>query len=94
MSGASIYATVKAVNLCGHFGESPAGNGAVLSIMVPDIPAAPITAISGTDVTITWAAPADGGSPIIGYTVFIRESDGFTFSASPYNLASGASVYA
>ena len=82
--------------------------------MVPDIPAAPITAISGTDVTITWAAPADGGSPIIGYTVFIRESDGFTFSAlasctgtavtciisstvlqaSPYNLASGASVYA
>ena len=46
-------------------------------ISAPSAPAAPVTAISGTtDVAITWAAPADGGSAITGYTVDIQQSDG------------------
>jgi hypothetical protein len=34
---------------------------------VPTAPAAPTTAISGTNVVINWVAPADGGSAITGY---------------------------
>lgn len=35
-----------------------------------------VTAISGTDVTITWSAPSDNGSSITGYTVKLGKSDG------------------
>jgi hypothetical protein len=34
-------------------------------------PMAPVTAISGTDVTIAWVALLDGGSAITGYIVEI-----------------------
>ena len=37
----------------------------------PIVPGAPVTAISGTDVKITWDAPANGGAAIIAYTVAI-----------------------
>ncbi len=61
-----------AINAIGSSPVSSTGNGAELP-REPNAPAAPITVISGTDVTINWAAPAyDGGSPIIGYTVLIR----------------------
>jgi hypothetical protein len=31
-------------------------------------------------VTIDWFAPDDGGSPITSYTIFIRHSDGVSYS--------------
>ena len=52
----------------------------------PSIPAAPVTSVnSNTSVTITWVAPADGGSSITGYSVAIRQSDGTTFSTESAN---------
>ena len=42
----------------------------------PDIPAAPTTAISGTDVIISWIAPFDGGSVITVYGVKIQRGSG------------------
>lgn len=33
-------------------------------------------------VLITWNAPYDGGSPILSYTISIRESDYFTYSTT------------
>jgi hypothetical protein len=75
-AGSSVYAKVQATNAMWSSIYSTDGNGAVLPL-APDPPGAPITVISGTNVVITWAAPAvDGGSPITGYTVLIRQSDG------------------
>ena len=39
--------------------------------LAPIAPAAPVTGISGTDVTVTWDAPANNGAAIIAYTVSI-----------------------
>lgn len=36
---------------------------------VPRAPAAPTAEVDGSTVTASWVAPADGGSPITGYTV-------------------------
>ena len=36
-------------------------------------------------MTITWKSPNDGGSPITGFTVSIRESDGVSFSVDEAN---------
>jgi hypothetical protein len=51
------------------------------------VPAAPTSAISGTDVTITWVAPTDGGSAITGYTVAIQQSDA-NFATAICNVVS------
>jgi hypothetical protein len=48
-------------------------------------PVAPLTTWNPDDVIITWNAPDDGGSPIIGYTVSIRESDDATFTVDSVN---------
>ena len=74
VAGSSVFAKVKATNSIGSSAYSLVGNGAVLT--APSAPAAPIIAISGTDVTITWPAPASGSTPITGYTVDIQQSDG------------------
>ena len=37
---------------------------------------APTTAVSGYDVLISWAAPTDGGLPITGYEVVIKNQAG------------------
>jgi hypothetical protein len=64
----------------------------------PAAPAAPtITAASGTELDVSWAAPATGGSPITGYTVTAThgdqvttaEVDGSTLSTRLAGLALG-----
>lgn len=44
------------------------------------MPSAPTTTVSGSNVVISWAAPNNNGSPIVGYVIQIRQSDGVTFS--------------
>jgi len=56
--------------------------GAIIAATTPGVPVAPTTSISGTNVVITWAAPAStGGSGIAltSYTVEVLSSDGQTF---------------
>jgi hypothetical protein len=44
----------------------------VLAAAVPSTPAAPTTAISGSNVVISWSQPLENGSAITSYTVTIR----------------------
>jgi hypothetical protein len=41
---------------------------------------APTTTFDRTTVTIDWVEPFNQGSDITGYQIFIRESDGITFT--------------
>ena len=58
----------------------PSAELQVLSAQVPDAPSAPITAINSDLVTITWTIPFDGSTPVTGYIIKIRQSDGITFT--------------
>jgi hypothetical protein len=90
-NGANVSAKVLATNAVGNSAYSSAGNGAVLpSAAAPSVPAAPETAVSGTDVTVTWNAPNNGGSAITGYTVAILQSDGTTYAPATCNVASNS----
>jgi hypothetical protein len=71
LGGQSVYAKVQATNIDGPSSLSAAGNGAVMPPTVPATPAAPTVTILGTNVEINWTAPADGGSAIISYSVWI-----------------------
>ncbi len=42
----------------------------------PDAPSAPSVALDGTDVTVAWEAPADGGAPVTGYVVTLTPTTG------------------
>ena len=46
-----------------------ASSGAFTYATVPSAPAAPTAAAGQESATITWVAPADGGSPITGYVI-------------------------
>lgn len=72
--GRSYRATVKAVNA---LGASPASDYTAyvpIATTLPGNPARPGIAAVGQAVTVTWAAPDDGGETITAYTV--RLSDG------------------
>ncbi|MDN4642121.1 fibronectin type III domain-containing protein [Agreia sp. PsM10] len=71
--------------------------------VVPTAPAAPTATADGTGVTVDWAAPADGGSAITGYTVELTSGSGVvtsqtvsgsTLTASFANLVRGESYTA
>lgn len=42
---------------------------------IPSKPDAPTTTFNRETVQIDWTAPFDGGSPILGYRIYILESD-------------------
>ena len=42
---------------------------------MPSTPAAPTTSVVGNKVVIDWSAPADNGTPILGYRLSVRRSD-------------------
>lgn len=46
----------------------------MLCAFVPTAPAAPTTLVIDDYVKIDWEIPYNGGSPILGYKIFIRES--------------------
>lgn len=47
----------------------------ILCAFVPSQPNMPSTTVVGDKVIFDWSAPADNGSPIIGYKIYIRASD-------------------
>ena len=55
----------------------------ILTAQVPAQPTVPTTVWSPDNVIVSWTAPDNGGSPIIGYTVTIRMSDLTTYSVEP-----------
>jgi hypothetical protein len=71
LGGQSVFAKVQATNIEGPSSLSAAGNGAVMPPTVPATPAPPTVSILGNNVKINWTAPADGGSAIISYSVWI-----------------------
>lgn len=72
--GASYSATVAAMNAGGFSPESEASASLTIPATAPDAPAAPTATATGTTTaSIAWAAPADGGSAITGYTVAVRQ---------------------
>ncbi|MEV4119810.1 fibronectin type III domain-containing protein [Micromonospora sp. NPDC049645] len=67
-AGASYAFRVAAVNAFGTGAESPA-SAAVVPYTLPGAPTN-TSATAGTNAaTVSWTAPANGGSPITGYTV-------------------------
>ena len=54
----------------------------VLAAQVPDQPLAPITAVtgSGLSVSVSWIAPYDGDSPLTQFKVLIRHADEVSYS--------------
>lgn len=53
-----------------YFGELPRDADAVAT--VPSAPDAPDASVSDTSVTVSWAEPADGGSPVTSYRVALN----------------------
>ena len=48
----------------------------ILAAQQPDVPSAPETLFLRTSVKVSWLAPYNGGSPITGYRVQLKQSDG------------------
>lgn len=69
--GASYTATVVAKNAGGSSAASAASVSVAIPAVVPAVPAAPTVAPAATSATVSWAAPADGGSPLTGYSVSV-----------------------
>jgi hypothetical protein len=51
----------------------------ILAAQVPDKPTAPATALSGSDVIVTWTNDYSGDSPITSYEIMFEYSDGTTY---------------
>jgi hypothetical protein len=66
---------VSAVN---YIGEGPQSNSvSIVAATVPDAPATPVrTGSTLTSISISWSAPANGGSPILNYKLFMNAGTG------------------
>ena len=76
-NGKTYTCTVHATNAEGDSFES-AASGSVVPATVPTAPAKPTTAPGVTSITVTFVAPANGGSAITGYTASCSSSNGGT----------------
>lgn len=78
--GSSYYYRVKANNV---FGWGPYSTTlTVVPSQVPDTMSAVTTAVDGTNVKISWSAPASNGAAITKYKIMILQSDGLTYTES------------
>lgn len=82
VSGDNYRFKVQARNLVGYSDESE--EIIIRAAETPSVPSAVTTAlVDGEDlVLIDWTAPYDGGSPILSYTIVIRERDYVTYTAT------------
>jgi hypothetical protein len=71
-NGTAYTVKVTARNAVGSGAESAASNS-VTPKDVPYAPNAPIATVGDGKLTLSWAAPGDGGSPILSYTVVDTE---------------------
>jgi hypothetical protein len=79
--------TVAAINIVGTGNFSAASTGLLVNA-VPGTPAAPTAAgASSTSITVTWVAPTDTGTAIIGYQV---NDKNVTTSATGTNVCVGS----
>lgn len=75
-------ATVVAINAEGESEHSPLSREVIVTTApgpeagVPDSPNVPTATANGSTVTVGWDAPADGGSPITGYSVTLSGRSG------------------
>jgi titin len=67
-NGTAYTFTVRATNDVGT-GTASAPSNSVTPATVPSAPASVVATRGNTQVDVSWAAPADNGSPITGYTV-------------------------
>ena len=102
MPGTTYSYRVAAVNSAGTSAYYPAATKPVVSGTTHDVPDAPTaltaTAVSGTQIDLSWNAPAsDGGQPITGYQLQFSE-DGTSFEniegpATNEPTTNGATTY-
>lgn len=86
LAGQNYKWKVLARNLVGN---SAFSNEVIIrAAKVPDTPTNVVTSVNLTSILVTWTLPYNGGSPIIGYSVMIRTSDGLTYSADTSNCNS------
>ena len=52
----------------------------ILAAQIPDQPTGLTTTIDNDNVLISWSIPDDRGSPLLGYTIYIRQSDSVSFA--------------
>jgi hypothetical protein len=71
--GMTYRFTIAARNNQGYSPES--AHVDILAAQQPDQPDAPLTAINGDYVDITWSLPFDQGSPITEYTIEFKSND-------------------
>jgi hypothetical protein len=74
-NGSTYTCTVTATNSRGTSAPSPASNPAVPST-VPTAPGRPTAGVGNGQLTVSFVAPFDGGSPITGYTAACVSSNG------------------
>ncbi len=78
LTNAKTYTcTVTATNVAGNSAPSPASSPTVPN-RVPDPPAQPTVVAGNGQITVTFTAPNDGGSPITGYTASCASANGGT----------------
>ncbi len=68
---------VRAVNAVGVGDEVRSGDVRYEVATPPARVAKPVATLSGSTVTLTWTAPADGGSPVLGYSVNVHQDGAF-----------------
>ena len=72
-NGTTYYYEVTAVNA---LGETVSPEGSVRPAGSPSAPDAPSATPGDAHVDLAWNAPADGGSPILGYHVYRGTAQG------------------
>ncbi len=87
-NGTEYEVRVYAVNTEGN--GNPATSTATPAT-VPSAPNAPTLTAGNAQITASWTAPNNGGSPITGYDVQYSSDSGSTWTAAPGNPISGTS---
>lgn len=85
--GARVRARVSAVNAIGTSLPSEYTPFLLVAAIAPTAPNAPAASVVDSTVTVTWAAPEDGGSPITGYLVSLDGGAPVTVSADARSYA-------